>query len=78
VKFIGDRDEDGNIINGVKRTVWFVVVLQIGFCAIGVVLAEYIEVHPYVAPVLGVVGFGLIFVLVYVVFTSMKKTKQGD
>ena len=73
VNFIGDKDEEGNTINGVKRTVWFVVLLQVGFCAIGVLLAEYITIHQGIAPLLGLIGFALIFVLVYVVFTSMKK-----
>lgn len=76
VKFIGDENEEGNIINGTKRTVWFLVFLQVIFSSVGLLLSEYLLVHTYVAPFLALVGFGIVFVLTYVIFTTMKK-KMG-
>jgi UDP-GlcNAc:undecaprenyl-phosphate GlcNAc-1-phosphate transferase len=77
VKFIGNRDEDGNIINGTKRAVWFLIMLQVVFPSVGLMLGEYIDKYGGFTPVLSVVGFGVIFVLVYVVFSSMKKRMVG-
>ena len=63
----------GNIVNGTKRTVWFFVLLQVVFSSVGLILSEYLLVHTYVAPFFALVGFGIIFVLTYVIFTTMKK-----
>ena len=76
VKFIGEENEEGNIINGTKRTVWFLVLLQVIFSSVGLILSEYLLVHNYAAPFLALVGFAIIFILTYVIFTTMKK-KMG-
>ena len=73
VKFIGDKDENGAIINGTKRSVWFLILLQVIFSSVGIMLSEYIEKYNGFTPFLALVGFGIVFVLTYVIFTSMKK-----
>ena len=73
VKFIGNKNEVGNIINGTKRTVLFLTLLQVLFSSIGLILAEYIAKYGGVTPFFGLVGFGIIFVLIYIIFTNMQK-----
>ena len=80
VKFIGNKDEEGKIINGTKRSVWFLVAMQAMFGGVGLMIDESISQHATVMPLLALCGFVIVFLLVYVVFTSMKKrmlTSEG-
>jgi UDP-GlcNAc:undecaprenyl-phosphate GlcNAc-1-phosphate transferase len=73
VKFIGNKDENGKVINGTKRSVWFLVSLQALFSGVGLMISESISKHETILPLLALFGFIVVFLLVYIIFTSMKK-----
>ncbi|MEA3228084.1 MAG: hypothetical protein U9P38_03325, partial [Campylobacterota bacterium] len=61
----------------VKRTVLFLVMLQILFSSIGYMLIGIIQQNPNSpAPLVAVLGFGLMFILFYMIFTGIKKRQK--
>jgi UDP-GlcNAc:undecaprenyl-phosphate GlcNAc-1-phosphate transferase len=78
VRAIGNKDEDGKLINGTKRTVWFLILLQVMFSGIGMLMHNSIlnMGDDSFMPLIALIGFGVLFLVFYVVFTSMKK-RQG-
>jgi len=69
LRYIGDKDEEGHIINGNKRTVWVLVVFQLLFAVMGLMMSEYANA----VPILALVGFAIIFILTYMIFTKIEK-----
>ncbi len=58
----------------VRKTVFFMVILQLVFSSIGYMLIGIINKNPNsVAPLLATIGFALMFVLFYMIFTGIKK-----
>jgi UDP-GlcNAc:undecaprenyl-phosphate/decaprenyl-phosphate GlcNAc-1-phosphate transferase len=77
VRAIGSEDEDGKLINGTKRTVWFLVLLQVMFSGIGILIHNSILNigDNSFMPLIALIGFGVLFLVFYIVFTSMKKNQ---
>ncbi|MBA3025014.1 MAG: undecaprenyl/decaprenyl-phosphate alpha-N-acetylglucosaminyl 1-phosphate transferase [Sulfurimonas sp.] len=61
----------------VKKTVIFLVMIQAIFSAIGYLIADaiYSEVNTMM-PLFALVGFGIIFVVFYMIFTGIKKSQN--
>ena len=58
----------------VKRTVVFLVILQLLFSSIGYMLINIINQNPKsMAPLLATIGFSLMFVVFYMIFTGIKR-----
>jgi UDP-GlcNAc:undecaprenyl-phosphate GlcNAc-1-phosphate transferase len=63
--------------NDVKRTVIFLVVLQIVFSSIGYILIELIQNDlSGTIPFFALVIFGMLFILFYMIFTGIKKRQK--
>lgn len=61
----------------VKKTVIFLTMLQVMFSGIGYMLSDLISINPNGAlPILALLGFGLMFVLFYMIFTGMKRRQN--
>ncbi|MEA3353041.1 MAG: MraY family glycosyltransferase [Campylobacterota bacterium] len=61
----------------VKKTVFFLVLLQILFSSIGYMLIDIINYNQNsIAPLVAAVGFVLMFVLFYMIFTGIKKKQK--
>lgn len=58
--------------NNVKKTVWFLTLLQICFSAIGIVLNSIIKLHPDgFLPLFALGGFTIFFILFYMILNGM-------
>ncbi|MDX1810151.1 MAG: MraY family glycosyltransferase [Sulfurospirillaceae bacterium] len=63
--------------NQVEKTVIFLIILQVIFSSVGYMLIDVIKNDPYrYVPFFSLIGFVLIFILFYMVFTSMCKRQK--
>ena len=74
LRFIGDKDENGQIINGNKRTVWILIVFQFIFSFIGLVINNSIHTNNIIS-ILALFAFILVFFFIYVLFTRLENRK---
>lgn len=64
---------DGNV----KRTVVFFTLLQIIFSSIGFMLVDIIvQDHLHIVPLFAFLGFGIMFLIFYMIFTGIKKRQK--
>lgn len=74
LRFIGDKDKNGNIINGNKRTVWILVVFQFTFSVIGLQIHNQINTNDILS-IFALLTFILIFFFIYFLFTKIEKVR---
>ena len=70
LRFIGDKNEYGEIINGNRRTVWILIIFQITLSSIGMMINHYIPEYATLSLVSFFI-FILIFLGIYMLFTKL-------
>lgn len=75
LKFI-EKKLDGKTISAEKITVILIVLTQVIFSFIGIILNEYIKAYPELTSFFALIFFGILFLLTYIVFTSIKKRME--